>query len=377
MASPVLPTLRRALLYVPASSPRFLARSANLKVDNVTYDLEDSVTNDKKVEARSALLEYLINLPLPSPSGSFSPREIAVRVNDVSTPWAIEDILTFAPLPQVQALVIPKVNSAADLTTVVDAIRRAAPHRLGIPTTTTAESNPNHPNPKPLAILALIESARAIMDLREICAAHAATTTITTPPNHLLRGLIFAAEDFALDMNLRRTEGMAEMAYARSAVVTAARAFGLESAIDVVRTAFKGGDAMEGLKRESEEGAGMGFTGKQCIHPSQVSIVQEQFSPSVRDIIKSACLVVADEKAVALGKGSFGFSDSMVDAPVSKKARSTLAIAQRLGVNVQQLKRDVDFEDETMPDWNRRIGIVYEQQGLALRKTMGFDTDVN
>lgn len=115
----------------------------------------------------------------------------------------------------------------------------------------------------------------------------------------------------------------------------------------------------------------------ECIHPSQVSVVQEQFSPSIRDIIKSACLVVADEKAVALGKGSFGFSESMVDAPVSKKARVTLAIAQRLGVNVQQLKRDVDVEDGTMPDWNRRIGIIHEQQGLALRKTMGFDTDIN
>lgn len=287
MASPVLPTLRRALLYgsnyaiypyldlptdnltVPASSPRFLAKSANLKVDNVTYDLEDSVTNDKKVEARSALLEYLTNLPSPTesspskltPPPSSGPREIAVRVNDVSTPWAIEDILTFAPLPQVQALVIPKVNSAADLTTVVDAIRQAAPHRLGTTTPTTAESNPN---PRPLGILALIESARAIMDLREICSAHAAATSKNHNhnPNHLLRGLIFAAEDFALDMNLRRTEGMAEMAYARSAVVTAARAFGLESAIDVVRTAFKGGDAVEGLRRESEEGAGMGFTGK-------------------------------------------------------------------------------------------------------------------
>lgn len=202
----------------------------------MTYDLEDSVTEATKPAARKALQEHLASLPSQAQQPAFN--EVAVRINAVSTRHALDDIRAVAAFPALQALVIPKVNSAADLALVDDAIRAAAPHRA-----------------TPLRLLALVESARAVMDLRAICDAGA---------SRHLRGLIFAAEDFARDLSLTRTVPMTEMLYARSAVVTAARAFELESAIDVVCTVTPGVPGNPRLVDECEQGRGMGFNGKRA-----------------------------------------------------------------------------------------------------------------
>ncbi|AEO54281.1 hypothetical protein MYCTH_2296691 [Thermothelomyces thermophilus ATCC 42464] len=343
MASSTMPVLRRALLYVPASSPKFLAKSLTLTSDNVTYDLEDSVTPSMKAKARTALQTHLRSL---SSKQATSIGEIAVRINAVSTPHAIADIRAVASLPNLDAIVVPKVSGAADLALVEDVIRQTAPQRAGTTTTTTDNPDPDHNSDssnnsnnsntknRPIAVLALIESAKAVVDLREIC---------TATPN--LRGLIFAAEDFALDLSLRRTPHMHEMAYARSAIVTAARAFGLESAIDAVCTSLRGPGAQEQLAFECENGRGFGFTGKQCIHPDQVPYVQRMFSPDAEQVEWAARVVIADEKASAAGKGAFSLGGKMIDAPVVGKARATLAEAKQCGIDVDALRDK--FKDES------------------------------
>jgi citrate lyase subunit beta-like protein len=192
-----------------------------------------------KPAARTALQEHLSALSRqPATATPPSIGEIAVRINAVTTAHAAEDIRAVAALPNLNTIVIPKVNSAADLILAEAMIRHAAPHR-------------SEPGGQPIKLLALIESARAVMDLRAICAA---------TPN--LKGLIFGAEDFAQDLSLQRSADMHEMLYARSAIVTAARAFGLESAIDVVCTRFKGDEARKQLKAESRNGRSFGFNGK-------------------------------------------------------------------------------------------------------------------
>ncbi|SPQ19011.1 5790043d-1b99-4df6-ab83-f0cf5b9ed2f4 [Thermothielavioides terrestris] len=218
MSSSAIPALRRALLYVPASSPRMLAKSLTLTADNVTYDLEDSVTASMKDAARAALQAHLAALADNKKKQENRPAsigEIAVRINGASTRHAEADIRAVAALASVDALVVPKVNSPADLAFVEDAVASAGPRT------------------RPLKLLALVESARAVMDLRDICGASSRRGGGAGGGGGGLAGLIFAAEDFALDLSLRRTPGLAEFLYARSAVVTAARAFGLESAIDL------------------------------------------------------------------------------------------------------------------------------------------------
>ncbi|KJZ72598.1 hypothetical protein HIM_07957 [Hirsutella minnesotensis 3608] len=303
--------LRRALLYVPASSQKMLSKSLGLASDNITYDLEDSVTPARKPEARSLLRQHLSQLK----SRPSSVSELAVRINAVATPFALEDLTTLAALPLVDAVVVPKVESAADLTFVSDVLRHVAPQRHA------SESD------NPVKIIALIESARAVMDLASICKA--------TP---YLSGFIFAAEDFALDLSITRTPSLTEFLYARSAIVTAARATGLPSAIDLVCTSYKGDEGLKRLQNESAQGKSMGFNGKQCIHPSQVEIVQSMFAPGHDEVEWAVRVVVADEKAAASGRGAWTLDGKMIDAPVVGKAHSIAAKAKQCGFDVEALR---------------------------------------
>ncbi|KAK4659795.1 hypothetical protein QC762_113620 [Podospora pseudocomata] len=309
---PTTSTLRRALLYVPSSSQKFLSKSLLLPhtTDNITYDLEDSVTPSLKPTARTNLLSHLSALPKPPPNIG----ELAVRINAISTPYALTDLTTLAPLPSstLSTIVIPKVNSPSDLTFVIDILRQVSPQ--------------NEPQKK---VIALIESAKAVMDLKQICEAGKGS----------LDGLIFAAEDFALDLSLTRTPSLREFLYARSAIATAARASELSSTIDLVCTSYKGEEGKARLEEECRDGKEVGFNGKQCIHPSQVEIAQRMFAPDEKEVEWAVRVVIADEKAQAAGRGAWTLDDKMIDAPVVGKAHSVVTKAEKCGIDVKGLRR--------------------------------------
>ncbi|KAI9730621.1 MAG: hypothetical protein M1818_008103 [Claussenomyces sp. TS43310] len=319
MSTKAASTLRRALLYVPSSSTKFLEKSRGLTVDTVCYDLEDSVTPSNKAPARSALSSFLAQ---PRPS---SISETAVRINDVSSGFALDDLQAVLKAENLDTLVVPKVNSAADLHFVTDVIRHALPARhLTSSSSAAAASEDTRP---PLKIVALIESARALTDLREICAA-----------SPYLDGLIFAAEDFALDLSLSRTPSLSEFLYARSAISTAARAFHLASTIDLVCTSFRGDAGLKTLEEECLGGKGLGFNGKQCIHPSQIEVVQRIFAPEEKEVVWAMRVVIADEKADAMGRGAWTLDGKMIDLPVVGKARAIVSRAERCGADVATVR---------------------------------------
>ncbi|OJJ49290.1 hypothetical protein ASPZODRAFT_1444818 [Penicilliopsis zonata CBS 506.65] len=299
-------TLRRALLYVPGSSQRFLDKSRSLVADCVAYDLEDSVTPHKKAEARSLIRRALDQ---PAPAGI---RERAVRINSVESGLALGDLTEVLQSPNLTTLVVPKVNSPSDLTFVTDVISH-----------TLSQQQSSREDRAPISILALIESAKSITNLREICAA--------TP---LLQGLIFAAEDFALDLSLTRTPSLTEFLFARSAIATAARAAELPSTIDLVCTAYKSERALAGLEEECRGGKQLGFNGKQCIHPSQVETAQRIFGPDPDEVEWAVRVVVADEKAAAAGRGAWTLDGKMIDVPVAEKARGVVRRAEECGFDV-------------------------------------------
>lgn len=315
--------LRRALLYVPASSQKMLSKSLTLTSDNVTYDLEDSVTPHEKPNARKALAKHFSDISTTSrPKGI---GEIAARINAVSTPFALEDLQVLGSTPGLDALVIPKVNSASDLTFVNDVLRHVAPHRY------TGSNQHSNPENQPIKIIALIESATSIMNLQSICAAGSSAH---------LSGLIFAAEDFSLDMSITRTPSLKEFLYARSAIATAARSFNLPSTIDLVCTSFRGPDGIARLEEECLDGKGLGFNGKQCIHPSQVETAQRLFAPGKDEVEWSVRVVVADEKASSAGRGAWTLDKKMIDAPVVGKAKAVLAKAERCGFDVGAMREE-------------------------------------
>ncbi|KAL1966693.1 hypothetical protein VTN77DRAFT_3890 [Rasamsonia byssochlamydoides] len=310
-------TLRRALLYVPGSSQRFLDKSRSLAADCVAYDLEDSVTPHKKAEARQ-LVRRSLDLPAPERI-----RERAVRINSVESGLALEDLTEVLKSPNLTTIVVPKVNSASDLTFVTDVIS----HTLA----TQESSSPSTQTRPSISLLALIESAKAITNLSQICSS--------TP---LLQGLIFAAEDFALDLSLTRTPSLTEFLFARSAIVTAARAHNLPSTIDLVCTTYKStspdGAPPAVLEEESRDGKRLGFNGKQCIHPSQVETVQRIFSPEPEEVQWAVRVVIADAKAAAAGRGAWSLDGKMIDAPVAEKARAIVRRAEECGIDVAGLR---------------------------------------
>ncbi|KAK0739598.1 Pyruvate/Phosphoenolpyruvate kinase-like domain-containing protein [Apiosordaria backusii] len=300
--------LRRALLYVPSSSTRMLEKSRSLRVDCVAYDLEDSVTSGKKAEARAALREFL-SQPRPA-----SIREQSVRINAVPSGHALSDLTEILASPNVDSVVVPKVDSASDLHFVTNVIHHFRD---------TSDSQAS-----PLQIIASIESAKAIMDLSAICKA-----------SPYLTGLIFAAEDFANDLSLTRTPSLTEFLYARAAIVTASRAHNLPSTIDLVCTNYKGEMGPKILREECLDGVRHGFNGKQCIHPSQVEVTQEVFSPSEEEVIWSVrILIAADKASTRQGRGAYTLDGKMIDAPVIAKARGVVRKAELCNFDVDTVK---------------------------------------
>ena len=313
MVSQPVPAIRRAMLYVPSSAQKFLTKSRSLRVDSVAYDLEDSVTPAKKPEARALLADFLTQ---PRAEGI---KETAFRINAVETGLAMDDLTTvLRPDANVDAVVVPKVNSAADLHFVTDVIRHLRPKE---------GEQGGVQEAKPIKILALIESARALADLNSICRA-----------SPLLDGLIFAAEDFALDLSITRTPSLTEFLYARSAIVTAARAHNLSSAIDLVCTSFRNEEGLSSLQEECEGGKRLGFNGKQCIHPTQVEVAQKIFAPSEKEVEWAVRVVIGDEKASHAGRGAWTLDGKMIDVPVVGKARAIVSKAKVCGFDVDAVK---------------------------------------
>lgn len=254
-------------------------------------------------------------LDKPSPEGI---KERAVRINSVGSGLALQDLEELLKSQNLTTLVVPKVETASDLTFISDVITHSRSKEY-----TT-----------PLSIIALIESARSLSNLNSICQA----------APHLLSGLTFAAEDFALDMSITRTPSLTEFIYARQMIATHARAYNLPSIIDLVTTAFKTESDLELLKEESEQGKGMGYNGKQCIHPGQVTTVQDIFSPSPKEVEWAVRITIAQKRAEEMGKGAWALDGKMIDAPVEGKARAIVQKAELIGFEVKSLQEK--FKDE-------------------------------
>lgn len=284
----------------------------------MAYDLEDSVTPSQKGPARAHLRRFLEQHPRGQ-----GIQENAVRINSVDSGYALDDLReVLQAAANLDAIVIPKVNSAADLHFVTDVVRHMLPsrHPSGNSNSNTSQ---HQQEPPPIRLIALIESAKALTSLTSICAA-----------SPYLSGLIFAAEDFALDLSLTRTPSLTEFLYARSAIVTAARAYNLPSAIDLVCTSFRGEEGRRALREECEGGKALGFNGKQCIHPTQVEVAQGVFAPSAAEVEWAVRVIIADEKADVQGRGAWTLDGKMIDVPVVGKAKAIVAKAGVCGFDV-------------------------------------------
>ncbi len=285
---------RRTLLYVPGSDWRKMEKAASLGADCVCLDLEDGVAPRSKAEARALIAKALSEL-------DFGRSERLVRLNAAESGLQAED-QALASHPNVQGFVLPKAARAAEVQAVGARLQMAEQER-GLA-------------PNSLSLLAQIESAMGVVNLKEIASADA----------HLI-ALIFGSEDFASDVGAIRTPEAEEIFYARSAVVTHAAAFGLQ-AIDMLHVNFKDS---EGLARLAAQGARLGYSGMQIVHPDQIAPVLGAFMPSAEEIAWARRVVDAYEQHDAQGRGAFALDGKMIDMPLVKAARRVLARAGIVG----------------------------------------------
>jgi len=291
--------LRRSILFMPGDRLSKIIKATEIEVDSIVMDLEDGVALNGKQNARRTIQKALHTL-------DFGPRERLIRLNPVDSPYFTDDLKATVP-GHPNGYVLPKVETAEDIETACRALL-------------LMEVKQNFP-PRTLKLLAVIESAKGIMNLKEIAGA-----------SMRLDALLFGAEDLASDMGAQRTPEGWEIFYARSALVTAAAAYKLQ-AIDMIYTDLHD---LVGLEEEGRSAHRMGYAGKMAIHPRQVPILQQAFSPSHEAIDYAQRLIAAHEIHQATGIGAFDFEGVMVDMPMVRSAEHVLAQARATGMLDEQ-----------------------------------------
>jgi citrate lyase subunit beta / citryl-CoA lyase len=278
--------LLRSLLFAPGNRAELIAKLPRSNPDAIAIDLEDAVPANLKAEAREITREA-VSLLLESKPAC----QIFIRVNPVSTKEFHDDIKSLSE--KIDGIVLPKVESNEHLKTAIEELEQ---HNL------------SHFN-----IIAGFETARGVEYVSSILEQH---------PKQL-KAIYFGAEDFIADMGGERTKKGLEVLYARSKVTLAAKARGL-LALDQVVTAFKDN---EQFIADAKQAKNLGYTGKLCIHPSQVALTHQTFAPSQAEVERAKRLLERYNQAAMQGKGVIEFEGQMVDEPILIKARSILETA--------------------------------------------------
>jgi citrate lyase subunit beta/citryl-CoA lyase len=284
--------LRRSRLYLPGNQPKLMINAGIHHPDGVILDLEDSVHPKEKDSARLLVRNALRTV-------DFMGAERMVRINQL--PLGFEDLRAVVPEGP-DLVLIPKVEHAEQVEEVDERIR-------GI----RAKDGDGHA----IWLMPILESALGIENAFAV--ATAAETVVA---------LTIGLEDYTADLGVVKTQEGTESAYARSRLVNAARAAGIQ-AIDSV---YGDVDNVEGLSDWARRSRALGFEGMGCIHPRQIKVVHDGFAPSQQEIDKALAIVAAFDEAQAQGLGVVRLGTKMIDAPVVLRAQRLVANARRMGL---------------------------------------------
>ena len=285
--------LLRSVIFVPGNRPNMLERALAFAADVVMVDLEDSVPPAEKVNAREVAREWVPKLHQQG-------RRVMVRVNALDT-GLTHDELAAVIGPDLSGISIGKAESVCQL--------RDA-DRIITALESTAGLEPGH-----VKLIPWIENARAVMSATDMAGASSRIVAIA-----------FGAEDYTDDMGVRRTDTGEEVQFPRSMVAVAARAANVAS-LDSPFVRFRDAD---GLRQDARVARQMGYTGKFAIHPDQIDIINQTFSPSPEEVEYARQVVAAWDRAEAEGRGSVALEGRMIDVPVVRRAQNLLALAEAI-----------------------------------------------
>lgn len=297
--------LRRCELSTPGSNEKMIEKALGTSADVVFLDLEDAVAPNQKVEARGKVIQALRSL-------NWGKKTRAIRMNNIETEYAYQDVIEVVEKAgdYLDLIIIPKIKAARDVFWV-DTLLTQIETRLKMR--------------KKIALEVLIEEVQALINVEEIAKS-----------SPRLEAIIFGPGDFSASQGVRMTTIGGSVTtypgdiwhYARSKIVVAARAAGIE-AIDGPYADFR---HPEGYREEAVRSSTMGFTGKWAIHPSQIEIANEIYSPTKDEVDRARRLEKAYAQAEADGLGAVTFEGVMIDAASVRIIRNVIEKADLIGM---------------------------------------------
>jgi len=268
----------RSMLFAPGNKYELLQKFSKIQPDIAIIDLEDAVPDSEKQVARENLQKYA--------QEDKTAVTTYVRVNALVSQHFEEDIRSIPP--QIAGIVIPKVNDASDIERATQAIER---------------------NSVSAKILVGIETVKGLMSVQDIFGTDSVFAAY------------FGAEDYIHDLGGLRTDGNDEVLFARTQIGISSRLFGVP-VVDQIVADFSDS---ERFMKEAQQAKSLGFTGKLCIHPSQVPLANQSFSSTPEEIQQAIELLKVYDEAVANGTASIVHNGQMVDEALAKQARRILS----------------------------------------------------
>ncbi len=291
----------RSFLFAPGNRPRFVEKVAHCGADAVILDLEDAVPIAEKEATRHAVREAL---------AAISNCPVYVRINPLAAATSFSQAIGEADLKAIvcsdlAGVILPKTESAKDAQQAEAILcRLEREHDLA---------------PGAIDLIPIIETARGVHHAFDIASA-----------GTRIQRLAFGAGDFTRDIGVRWSRREVESQYARSALVVASRAAGIEAPLDSVWIDIRD---LRGLTRSSRLAKQLGFQGKMAIHPTQVEPINTAFSPSAGEMAYARRVVAAFEAAEAAGEASIQLDGQMIDYPIVEAAQRILDMADALEAN--------------------------------------------
>ena len=287
--------MRRSMLFLPGNNTNLLINCNCLGADAVIFDLEDAVSPTEKDAARILVRNTLRYM-------DFRGCETIVRINSIDTAYwqkDIDEVLPYKP----SLILLPKTGSETDVLTA-DAYISSVEEKLGM-------------EQGSVGLMPLIETALGVENAFRIASA-----------TSRVKALFLGAEDLTADLQCKRTKESREIEYARTRLVVAARAAGVE----VYDTPFTDVNDDEGIWVDAKTAKALGFNGKASISPRHVEVINSVFSPTQADVDYAYEVMDAIELAKKQGKGAIALHGKMIDAPIVARAQRTIAMAEALGL---------------------------------------------
>ena len=292
--------MRRSMLFLPGNNANMLINGNCLGADAIIFDLEDAVSPAEKDAARILVRNTMRYM-------DFRGCERIVRINSIDTPYWKADVEAILPWKP-DMFLLPKTGTAADVQEA-DRYITEMEEKLGL-------------EPNSVALMPLIETALGVENAFAIATAA-----------KRVKALFLGAEDLTADLQCKRTKEGKEIFYARTRLVMAARAAGVE----VYDTPFTDVHDDEGIQIDAAFAKSLGFSGKASISPRHVEVINTVFTPTKEEIEYAYEVIDAIELAKQQGKGAISLRGKMIDAPIVARAEQTIAIAQELGIRREEV----------------------------------------